>query len=259
MRGKDYNAGLRGVLFEARHYERMGAAIWLYGWLVLRQTRQEGSVGWVLGGARISYREIEEETGFNRRTLERWMQTLRRRGYIETESSGEGVSVRITKAKKFQRFPQFPQAGRGNAEDGRESAEGHPQNCGDRARNPEQCQQFAEGISSSSVERYKEHNPTEIDRGFHNLQKHGQSLKPQDSCLDQDKTQKNKRYANQRKKGSYGERKDFGPATHSPDQNLSPRQFLLQARLQLELLRAEREEAVRRELRVGTGPEVNRR
>src|SRR5579864_1436055 len=73
MRGKDFNTGLRGVLFEAQHYERMGAAVWLYGWLVLRQTHQSGSVGWVLGGAPISYREIEEETGFNRRTLERWM------------------------------------------------------------------------------------------------------------------------------------------------------------------------------------------
>jgi hypothetical protein len=269
MRGKDFNAGLRGVLFEARHYERMGAAIWLYGWLVLRQTRQEGEIGWVLGGARISYREIEEETGFNRRTLERWMQTLRRRGYIETESSGDGVSVRITKAKKFQRFPQFPQGGRRNAEGGREIAEGRPQNRGDGAGDPERCQQFADGIGSSYVERYKEQNQTEIHRNSHNLQKHGQNLKPQDSCLGQDKNQKNKRYANQRKKGYYGERQDFEPATHGPSaygpstngpgQNLSPRQFLLQARLQLELLRAEREEAVRRELHVGTGPDVIRR
>jgi hypothetical protein len=269
MRGKDFNAGLRGVLFEARHYERMGAAIWLYGWLVLRQTRQEGEIGWVLGGARISYREIEEETGFNRRTLERWMQTLRRRGYVETESSGDGVSVRITKAKKFQRFPQGPQAGRRNAEGGRESAEGHPQNCGASAGDPERYQQFADGIGSSSIERYKEQNPTEIHRKPHNSQEHNQNLKPQGSCLGQDKNQKNKRYANQRNKGYYGERQDFGTATHgqnthgpmtnSPDQNLSPRQFLLQARLQLELLRAEREEAVRRELHIGTGPEVIRR
>jgi len=64
MRGKDFNAGLRGVLFEVRHYKRMGAAVWLYGWLVLRQTHQTGSLGWVLGGSPVSYREIEEETGF---------------------------------------------------------------------------------------------------------------------------------------------------------------------------------------------------
>jgi hypothetical protein len=68
MRGKDYNTGLRGVLFEATHYERMGAAIWLYGWLVLRQTHEYGGAGYVLGGAPVSYRESEEETGFKKRT-----------------------------------------------------------------------------------------------------------------------------------------------------------------------------------------------
>ena len=110
MRGKDFNTGLRGVLFEAQHYERMGAALWLYGWLVLRQTHQQGSVGWVLGGAPVSYREIEEETGFNCRTLERWMRTLRQQGYIETEAAPAGIIIRISKAKKF------PQPGRRFAE-----------------------------------------------------------------------------------------------------------------------------------------------
>ena len=100
MREKNFNTGLRGVLFEERHYARMGAAIWLYGWLVLRQTHQTGSTGWVLGGAPVSYREIEGETGFNRRTLERWMSLLRRNEYIETEAAPGGVIVRILKAKK---------------------------------------------------------------------------------------------------------------------------------------------------------------
>ena len=103
MRGKDFNAGLRGVLFDARHYERMGSAVWLYGWLVLRQTHQSGAVGFVLGGAPVRYGEIEEETGFNIRTLERWMAVLRRYGYIETETAPGGVVIRITKAKNFHK------------------------------------------------------------------------------------------------------------------------------------------------------------
>src|SRR5271154_59517 len=123
MRGKDYNAGLRGVLFEARHHRRMGSAVWLYGWLVLRQTHQQGDLGWVLGGAPISYREIEEETGFNCRTLERWMQTLRRHGYIKTETASAGVIVQITKAKKF------PQTGRRLADGARRFAGGGTQGC----------------------------------------------------------------------------------------------------------------------------------
>jgi hypothetical protein len=101
MREKNYSTGLRGVLFETGHYRRMGAAVWLYGWLVLRQTHQSGAVGWVLGGAPVTYREIEEETGFPSRTLEGWMRTLRREGYIQTEAVPGGMVIRITKAKKF--------------------------------------------------------------------------------------------------------------------------------------------------------------
>ncbi len=105
MRSKNFNAGLRGVLFEAKHYQQMGQAVWLYGWLVLRQTRQEDTLGLVLGGCPVSYREIEEETGFARKTLERWMSVLRREGYVLTKSTPAGVIVRITKAKKWAAQP----------------------------------------------------------------------------------------------------------------------------------------------------------
>ena len=154
MRGKDFNTGLRGVLFEAQHYERMGAAVWLYGWLVLRQTHQSGSVGWVLGGAPISYREIEDETGFNRRTLERWMTTLRRHGYIETEAAPAGVAVRITKAKKF------PQGGRNSAEGVRKVAEGSTRNLQKSTGKCESNQNITDGIGSSSIVRSQERTET---------------------------------------------------------------------------------------------------
>jgi hypothetical protein len=106
MRPKNLNTGLRGGLFEAKHGAQMGPAVWLYGWLVLRQTTEHGSTGLVLGGRPITYREIEQETGFNRRTLERWMRRLRRGGYIETvlamaAGAGVGLVIRILKAKKF--------------------------------------------------------------------------------------------------------------------------------------------------------------
>ncbi len=257
MRGKDYNAGLRGVLFEARHYERMGAAIWLYGWLVLRQTRQHDGVGWVLGGAPVSYREIEEETGFNRRTLERWMQTLRRAGYVETDAVGDGVSVRITKAKKFSKFPQFPQGGRRNAGGGREIAEGRPQNCGASASDPQQNQQFAGGISSSSVERYKEEKPREIHRDFHSPQNPTRQ-NHNSSCLDQTTHQNHNGYGKQASQKHSEKRQTYEANGHGPEPQISPRQFLAEARMRLQLWRMERDEEVRRELHVGTGPEVTR-
>jgi hypothetical protein len=48
-----------------------------------------------------SYREIEEETGFLRKTIERWIRTLRTHGYIETQATQRGVVMCIKKAKKF--------------------------------------------------------------------------------------------------------------------------------------------------------------
>ena len=62
-------------------------------------------MGLVLGGCPVSYREIEEETGFARKTLERWMRVLRREGYVVTQAVPSGVIVRITKAKKWAPTP----------------------------------------------------------------------------------------------------------------------------------------------------------
>lgn len=236
LRGVDYNTGLRGGLFEERHYQRMGAAIWLYGWLVLRQTNQHGSVGWVLGGKPVSYREVESETGFNCRTLERWMATLRRQGYIDTEVAPGGVVIRINKAKKFA------QAARKMADGLRKAAEGGPQNCPKRASKYLSNEEYAAGIGSSSVERLKEKPRGEIHSKAHrhsNAESHdGQPLNP--SCL-----------------GSTSRASEIPPeASGQPHPYV---QFFAEARLRLQLLRAEREEAIKRELRVGTGPEIPHR
>jgi hypothetical protein len=241
MRGKDYNSGLRGVLFEARHHRRMGAAVWLYGWLVLRQTHQQGDLGWVLGGAPISYREIEEETGFNCRTLERWMHTLRRHGYIETEAAPAGVIVRITKAKKF------PQGGRSSAHGVRKVAGGVTQRCVLSGSNPDWNHQTASRIGSSSVARSQEKQIQTNSRiNFHranlNQPPEGENQNANSSGLSQ--TQKPERNADL----------DFTAGPHLQQQN----KFLLEARLRQQLIRAEREDAVRRELAVGSGPEVRR-
>jgi hypothetical protein len=231
MRGKDYNVGLRGVLFEAAHFERMGSALWLYGWLILRQTRQQGGLGWVLGGAPVSYREIEKETGFNCRTLERWMHRLRSRGYIETEAVPAGVIVRITKAKKF------PQGARNHAEAAREFAGGATRNRGANASQLPVGVRVAAPIGSESLEGLKaDRGLDDFRRNFHTCRKNS---KLNLSCLDQPTQNSDER-----------SQKD----AHLEAQ----RRFLSEARLRFQLLRAEREEAIRRELAVGTGPEVPR-
>jgi hypothetical protein len=156
MRGKDFNTSLRGVLFEAHHYERMGQAVWLYGWLVLRQTRQEGTMGLVLGGRPISYREIEEETGFSARTLERWMRVLRREGYVVTLATPAGVVVRITKAKKFpQGSASRREPVRRSAGTGPRFAGPSPQSCGGLTMLGQQNTEEARRIRSSYVVKEK--------------------------------------------------------------------------------------------------------
>jgi hypothetical protein len=238
MRGKDYNTGLRGVLFESRHYERMGAAVWLYGWLVLRQTHQQGSLGWVLGGSPVSYREIEEETGFNCRTLERWMQVLRREGYIETDVDPGGLVIRITKAKKF------PQGGRKSADGARRVAEPNPQSRVAKRSYPPSTVEFAHRIRSSSIAESIERADTAVVHSdFHNETVHSENAayrNPDPSCLGQ---QQNLRRDQHRS---------------AEEQAFQQGRFPTDTRLLQQLLRAEREEAVRRELAVGTGPEVRR-
>jgi len=224
------------MLFEAQHHARMGSAIWLYGWLVLRQTHQSGTLGWVLGGKPVGYREIEEETGFNPRTLERWMHTLRDRGYIETEAAAGGVVIRITKAKKFQ---QFPQGARKAAEGVRKAAGGVPQICVADERNHLINHQFEARIGSSSVEREKE-GTTATAFGLDESQRNGPTQLQRRS-----QPFANQPFKNQSQRNAFDTR--VQPAAYAPTDYT-----------RRSLLRAERDEALRRELAVGTGPEVRR-
>jgi len=250
MRGKDFNTGLRGVLFEARHYERMGAAVWLYGWLVLRQTHQHGDLGCVLGGSPISYREIEEETGFKRRTLECWMRVLRRQGYIETSTAPGGVIVRITKAKKFAQGVRNSAEGvRDSAGGVRKDAVGFTQS---RVANEAQRfsnQQVADRIGSSYVARI--------------IDKEAKTENPSHSCGKLHK-------AEQKPNRTSYQNQNSNPSRLSSNQKQEPYRsqaeiareqylFVREARIRWAELRKQREEETRRELYVGTGPEPERR
>ena len=247
MRGKDFNTGLRGVLFEARHYERMGAAIWLYGWLVLRQTHQHGEMGCVLGGSPVSYREIEEETGFKRRTLEYWMRVLRRQGYIETSTAPGGVIVRITKAKKYaQGVRNSAEPVRNFAGGVRKDAVGFTRNSVANAPEHFANQQVADRISSSSIEG--------------TIDKEAKAENPNHSCGKLHKTEQNHKqnrdeYKNQNANPTRLS-SNQNPEPYRPEAEIAREQyrFLLEARIRWAELRKERDEEVRRELYVGTSP-----
>lgn len=100
--GKHLNSGIRGGLWEVKHYEKMRDAVWLFGWFVHRQTTQKNGEGLVLRGMLLTYAEIGADTGWPRRTLQRWMARLQREGYVSVKhGSYSKLVVRILNAKKF--------------------------------------------------------------------------------------------------------------------------------------------------------------
>jgi hypothetical protein len=273
MREKDFNTGLRGVLFEVKHYERMGPALWLYGWLVLRQTSQANGVGLVLGGKPVSYREIEEETGFTRKTLERWMGVLRRGGYIETRTAPGGVIIRIAKAKKFGRHwgeGKGREGGRGRGRGGSGAsgqatrlnyeegdpliAEESPQNCGGGDNESAGRAAFAKGIGSGidSERNRKAYRATPTHQSFCE-----QNPKAEDGNGSEPETQgpgvdeagvcePSVRWGNSRGGNSGGSEAGYrGEVPYRPMPSPDWR-----------TRREWRDEAVRREARVGEGPVV---
>lgn len=102
----DRNSGVRSGLWEYKHCERMGTAVFLFGWLVDRQTKQEAGLGWVLHGRPLLYSYIAAESGYPVRVLKDWMCRLKREGYIRLERVMQGTfclgsRIFILNAKKF--------------------------------------------------------------------------------------------------------------------------------------------------------------
>lgn len=102
MKGKHLNTGLRGGLLTDRHYRAMRESVWLFAWLVQRQTTQRMGTGLVLRGRPITYGEIAEDTGWPVDRIREWMRKLRGGGYISVKYSVYSrMVIRILKAKKF--------------------------------------------------------------------------------------------------------------------------------------------------------------
>ncbi len=238
----------------------MGSAVWLYGWLILRQTHQTGSVGWVLGGAPIHYREIEEETGFNRRTLERWMKDLRRHGYIETTVVGGGITIRILKAKKHTRVTPSAAGVRKGAGGVRGNVGSVPQKWVAEREQKQFVQQVAGPISSSSVVRIKEKEETRfqppVDFNSPRNERHETSWLRQNQIQTQHQHEHDREAPLRTESHQPPPRQKPSPPETQWRSTQQP--FPWEMRERIRLLRAEREEAVRRELAVGTGPEAAR-
>ena len=88
----------RGLVVDktGKHQKAIRQAIWLYLYLLLAANRKTG----------ILYRRIStitSDTGFNRRSVQRWLSALREKKYIETRSTGRALQISITKWKPITR------------------------------------------------------------------------------------------------------------------------------------------------------------
>ncbi len=80
----------------SKHHRALRQAVWLYLYLLIAANRKTGT-----SMRRIS--TIAAETGFNRRSIHRWLKTLRKKGYIHTRSNGRALQISITKWRPISR------------------------------------------------------------------------------------------------------------------------------------------------------------
>lgn len=96
---------------DAAHFRKMGNALWLYFYFIVNANR---STGLLLRKVRT----ICSDTGIPRRTIERWLLTLRKEGYIHTSTTGRFLTIGISKWKPLGKAPdmtvQTPQSWRGS-------------------------------------------------------------------------------------------------------------------------------------------------
>lgn len=79
---------------EAKHYHRMGIALWLYLYLVIHADRATGRVP-------LRLATVAKQTAIPRRSLERWLSRLRQADYLRLEERGQRVSGVILRWKSI--------------------------------------------------------------------------------------------------------------------------------------------------------------
>jgi len=87
-----------GLLVEptAKHYNAMGSAIWLFLYFLTYANRSTGKL----------FRKrstIAKDLGLSPRTINRWLATLKQKGYVETMQSERSLIISITKWKPIKK------------------------------------------------------------------------------------------------------------------------------------------------------------
>ena len=109
-------SGLKGGIFDAKHTKAMGSAIWLFGYLCMRQTQlNESGEGLPRYGNPISRADITGDTGWTLKQIEHWTAKLVGAGYIRVKRQGnDGLVFFIQKAKNKHKVARTgrPDSGR---------------------------------------------------------------------------------------------------------------------------------------------------
>ena len=95
----DYPIGLKNGILETKHFEVIGNSIWLYMWLIDRQTKLSNKV---LNGKPITYLMFKDSIHcIDRKTYFRWLRILEEGNYIVRERRSKGYIITIQKSKKW--------------------------------------------------------------------------------------------------------------------------------------------------------------
>lgn len=78
------------------HYKLIGKAIWLYLYFLV-------AANWKHGTLFRRLDTISVETSFSPRSIKRWLQILRKMGYITTRKNGRSFDISITKWRPVSR------------------------------------------------------------------------------------------------------------------------------------------------------------
>jgi hypothetical protein len=116
----NFSVGLSNALLEPKHYRAMGDALWLYTYLLDRQTRRldKNGSGQVAGGVPIRDPDIAGTIGSSGRTISRWRTRLKLHGYITTRRTPYGYCYAITKPKKWMKSAERDQTHPAHLSDG---------------------------------------------------------------------------------------------------------------------------------------------
>ena len=86
---------------EAKHYQSIRSALWLYIYLIVHANRKTGDLS-------RRYETIARETGISKRTIRHWLSVLRREGYVEVDRSSHttAINIHIQRWKPITKAPR---------------------------------------------------------------------------------------------------------------------------------------------------------